>query len=267
MEEAFDMFFFLSKLIPLFLYPLGLACVLLVVAIATFWKRPRVAATVMSLALTVLLLGGNLWVAEGLIHALESQSPPLAELPQADAIVVLGGGILPPYPPRPWIEMNEGGDRVLYGAKLYHEGNVPWVILSGGRVEWKGGHTPESADMAELMEAMGVPATAILQDSTSLNTYENAVNIKQILQDKQLRGPILLVTSAAHMPRSLAIFKKQGMDAIAAPTDFRVTETDIHKGVLGFVLKILPQVDALRDTTIALKEHLGWVIYRLRGWL
>ena len=62
---------------------------------------------------------------------------------------------------------------------------------------------------------MGVPESAMLLDNTSLNTYQNAVNVKTILQKEHLTGPLLLVTSAKHMPPSMAIFKKLDMNAIA----------------------------------------------------
>lgn len=261
------MFLFLSKLIPLFIYPLGLALLLLGVAIATFWTRPRVAAIAMILALTVLLLGSNPFIARKVLVSLESQYPVLSEIPGADAIVILGGATHPPIAPRPWVEVNEAGDRVLYGAKLYRDGDIPWVILSGGRVEWRDSALSESADMATLMQAMGVPASAILQDPRSLNTYENVVNVKQILENQQLQGPIILVTSALHMPRALAIFKKQGIEAIAAPTDFYVTDYEPNAGLLGVWFNLLPDAEALRDLTRALKEYVGWAIYRLRGWL
>ena len=261
------MFLFLSKLIPLFIYPLGLASVLLVVAIATFWKRPRIAAISITFALTLLLLGSNPWIASGLVGSLEQQYPTLKEVPSADAIVILGGAILPPESPRPWVEVSDAGDRVLYGAKLYREGNIPWVILSGGRIGATNPRQSEAVDMATLIQTMGVPASAILQDRTSLNTRENAVNVQQILQERQIRGPIVLVTSATHMPRALAIFQKLGIKTIPAPTDFHAMDLSSRLKALGFLYNLLPDARALEATTMALKEYLGWVIYRLRGWL
>ena len=106
------MFLYLSKLLPLFLYPLGLACVLLVVALVTLWKRPRWAAVAITLALIYLLVGGNSWTAFYLARSLEWQNLPAAELPNAEVIVVLGGATYPDVPPRPTVELNEAGDRI-----------------------------------------------------------------------------------------------------------------------------------------------------------
>jgi uncharacterized SAM-binding protein YcdF (DUF218 family) len=264
------MFLFLSKLLPVFLYPLGLSCLLMLGALVVLWRRPRWALAAVALALTVLLLGSNGWVSLALVRSLEWQNLPLAELPQAEAIVVLGGGIKPQLPPRPWVDVTEAGDRILYGAKLHREGKAPFLILSGGRIDWKDGGPPESQDMATLARAMGVPASAILQDPTSLNTYENAVNTGKLLDSQGIRRRVLLVTSAIHMPRSLLIFKRQKIEAIPAPTDFLVSEGDVRELSISWqaaVLNLLPDAERLEQATKALKEYIGIVVYRLKGWL
>lgn len=263
------MFLFLSKLIPLFFYPLGLNCLLLLIALVLLWRKPRLAAIPIALSLIVLLLSSNAWVSNWLVRSLEYQHRPMSVLPKADAIVVLGGSTKPPFPPRPWVEVSEEGDRVLYGARLYREGKAPKVILSGGRIDWYGSGPSESADMAELVKAMGVPETAILEDPTSLNTRENAVNVEQILKQNNLKR-VLLITSAMHMPRSLRIFQKLGIDAVPAPTDFLTSDRDQEEfqgSAQAMVLSLLPEADRLRNTTRALKEYVGLVVYWLRGWV
>lgn len=261
------MFLFLSKLLPLFIYPLGFASLMLVIALFTFWKRPRLAAIAIFLALLAILLPSNSWVANSLVRSLESQYLPTT-ISTADAIVVLGGAIKPQVAPRPWIDVAEAGDRPIYGAQLYLQGKAPLIIMSGGRIEWQGGGSAESADMAKLVEAMGVPASGILQDPTSLTTRENAVNVKKIMQERGIEK-ILLVTSAVHMPRSMAIFKKLGIEAIATPTDFLVSNQEIKEPqatTQAIILNLFPESSNLERFTRALKEYVGLFVYRLRGW-
>ncbi|HEY9728145.1 MAG TPA: YdcF family protein [Chroococcales cyanobacterium] len=263
------MFLFLSKLLPLFLYPLGLACALLVVALVMFWRRSRWLPLPIALALIVLLVASNSWVATGLVKSLEWQQIPKGELPSADAIVILGGATKPAFAPRPSVDLSEQGDRVLYGGQLYREGKAPLVIASGGRINWKGGGPPESVDMVQILTSIGIPASAIVQDPTSLNTYQNAVNVRAILKQRGIRK-VLLVTSAMHMPRSLRIFQRQGIEAIPAPTDFLVTQQELDEptsSLQAILLNVLPDTERLENTTRALKEYMGMVIYRLRGWL
>lgn len=264
------MFLFLTKLLPLFIYPLGLVCLLLFIALIVAWKRPQRGAIPVGLALIILLFASNGWIEKLVIQSLEWENLPNRELPAADAIVILGGAVHPASPPRPFVEINEAGDRVIYGAKLYRDGKAPVIIASGGRINWRGGgDQAESTDMATLLEFFGVPKSAILEDKTSLNTRENAVNVQKILQEKKI-GKVLLVTSAMHMKRSLLIFRHLGMDVIPAPTDFLVTQQDLQEPSSSWeaiALNLLPDSDRLQDFTHALKEYVGIFIYGLRGWL
>jgi len=270
---------FLSKLLPIFFYPLGLSSLLIAIALfSLLWtkrsrnvsntnklKNKRFPIILLSLALTILLLSSNLIFSNWLLRSLEWQYLPTGELPQAEAIVVLGGVTKPRIAPRPWYEVNEAGDRILYGSWLYKQGKAPTLLVTGGRADWYGeGGNPESEDMAAIAEAMGVPRSAILQVPDSLNTRENAVNTKQILSQKGI-NKILLVTSALHMPRSMAIFRKLGFEAIAAPTDFFVVQNQNNKG-WAILLDLLPNADALKDTTNAIKEYIGLLVYQMSGW-
>ncbi|MGL5195669.1 MAG: YdcF family protein, partial [Chroococcales cyanobacterium] len=70
------MFLFLSKLLPVFIYPLGLSCLLMLVALVTLWKRPKWASVAIASALVILLLSSNGWVANGIARSLEWQHLP-----------------------------------------------------------------------------------------------------------------------------------------------------------------------------------------------
>jgi uncharacterized SAM-binding protein YcdF (DUF218 family) len=263
------MFVYLSKLLPLFFYPLGLACLCLLVALFMLWKRPRTAALAIALALILLLSGSNAWVSRLLVQSLEWQNLPLAEIPTAEAIVVLGGATRSALPPRPTVDLNEAGDRVIYAAQLYRQNKAPILVLSGGRIDWKGSGPSESGDMASVLTSIGIPQAAIVQEPDSLNTYQNAVNVKKILDSRGIRR-VLLVTSAIHMPRSLLIFRHQGIDAIPTPTDFLISEGELQELAStpkAALLNVLPDVENLRLFTSALKEYVGILAYRLRGWL
>lgn len=264
------MFLFLSKLLPLLVYPLGFALLLLVVTLWAMWRRrQRLALGTTTLALIVLLMSSNEWVATRFVQSLEWRHLPPDPVPTAEAIVVLGGSTRPADFPRPWVDVMEAGDRTLHAAQLYNADKAPKLILSGGRVNWRQGGPSESNDMAQIAMAMGVPEAAILEDPTSLNTYQNAVNVKAILEQEGI-NQVLLVTSAMHMPRSLAIFQKLGIEAIAAPTDFLVSERSVAElsgSREAFILSLMPHASNLDKISRAMKEYIGLVIYRLRGWL
>ncbi|MBS0015634.1 MAG: YdcF family protein [Arthrospira sp. SH-MAG29] len=265
------MFLYLSKLLPLLIYPVGLTCILMIIALVLLWRSPRLAAIPIVLGLVILMVAGNSQVAQELVRSLEWQNIPAGELPSGGAIVVLGGATRPQISPRPWVDVLESGDRILHGSMLYKQGKAPWLIMSGGRINWRGERSiPESEDMATIAEEMGVPAAAILQDPDSLNTYENAVNVKQILQDRDIQDPILLVTSAIHMPRSLKIFEKLEIEVIPAPTDFLISSEEvalIENNWREAILRLIPDAYAVERTTKAIKEYIGAWVYGLRGWI
>lgn len=264
--------FFLSKLLPLFIYPVGISSLLLVLGLAWLWKRPRRASWAIALSLFILFFSSNPVVSNKLVSTLEQQNLPPDPMPTAEAIVVLGGATAPQLAPRPWVEVSEAGDRILYGARLYTQQQAvqtpaPKLILSGGRVSWRGGSgSSEADDMREIALAMNVPDEDILLEGTSLNTRQNAVNVQKVLAAESIAS-VLLVTSAIHMPRAIAIFRKLGIDATPAPTDFWVPTETQPLTVEGRILSVLPDAQATYRFTQAIKEYVGFIIYRLRGWV
>ena len=262
-------FLFLSKLIPLFIYPLGLAIILSIVALLLGLKSSRWTALPIGLALVILLTASNPFLSDRLIKSLEWQYFPPSEIPNSDAIVVLGGATRSISPPRIIADMNEHGDRLLYAAKLYQQGKAPLIILSGGRIQWFGGGESEASDMAEIPQIMGVPKEAIIEEPLSLNTYQNAIYTKKILEEQGIKQ-VILITSAFHMPRSVLIFRRQGIDIIPAPTDYLVSEQKLQeydRSLESKVISFLPNTGSLDNTTRAIKEYIGTIVYRLRGWL
>jgi uncharacterized SAM-binding protein YcdF (DUF218 family) len=265
------MFLYLSKLLPLFIYPLGLAVIFLLVA--WLWRsRPRLLGLTLLGTVALLVLGGNRCVAYSLLRSLEWRYMPPAEIPQAGAIVVLGGSTRQKAHPRPLVEVNESGDRLLYAAYLFHQNAADYILLTGGSIEWlsAGASRPEAEEMAAICNMLGVPEEALWLETDSRNTYENAFYSRAILEEVGV-DTILLVTSALHMPRSVALFERQGLSVIPAPTDYIVSATDWRylwrAGLAGQILNLLPSAENLDYTTQALKEYIGLLVYRLRGWL
>jgi len=160
---------------------------------------------------------------------------------------------------------------VLYAAKLFAEGKAPRILLSGGEIAWinDGSSTP-AQDMANILVDIGVPESALILENESQNTYENALMAKEILSELEI-DQILLVTSALHMPRAVALFEKQGFEVIPLPVDYSVTENEPIDGNAGSwanrMLKIIPSASNIALTTSALKEYLGMLIYTLQGWM
>ncbi len=264
------MFVYLSKLLPLLVYPLGFSCILILIALI-LKKHPKWRRGLLIGALALLWLASNRWVSYGLARSLEWQNLPADTTPQAEVIVLLGGGTESGDPPRPMTEVNSAGDRVLFAAKLFQEGAAPTILVSGGNLEFTQARgTSPAEEMTSLLSLTGVPGDAIWQQSKSQNTYEDALYSAEMLRDKGIEE-IVLVTSAMHMPRAKALFEHQGLSVIPAPVDFTITEKNwesvFRPGLDEAIIYLLPNASSLGLTTNALKEYLGMLVYDLRGWL
>ena len=123
------MFYYLSKALPPLAYPLGLAAILLLVAILLLWRSRRWTTMILVAAFALLWLGGNRILTMAVVSSLEWRYTPPAELPELDVIVVLGGGSQSPMPPRSTAEVGEGGDRMIYTAQLYQQGVAQYELL------------------------------------------------------------------------------------------------------------------------------------------
>lgn len=253
-----------SKILPLLIYPFNVALWLMIIALVLLWLQwVRAAGACLAVAIAIFLVTGNPTLATALYaHHERTHLPlPVADYPRVDAIIALGGSLGPPLPPRLSPELYSSADRLLHAARLYHAGRAPRVILAGGNVFPQPGIEEESFYAAKLLEEWGVPASAILIEDQSRNTYQNAVNTKKLV-DKNGIGKVLLVTSAIHMPRALAVFRSNGIDALPAPTDYAIVGQNEPE-----LLSWLPSIGSVQAVTGVIHENLGLLVYRYKGWI
>ena len=255
-----DLFIYLTKIMPVAVLPLGMALLIMLCGAlfgGLYWAR-----TCLVGAFGLLWLASLPVVSGWAIRTLEMQHPPLAidNLPNADVAIVLGGAVQGPSPPRLTIELVDSSDRVLMAARLFRAGKVQRVLITGGNVPWALGAVPEASLIKELLIEWGVPSHAILTAGKSRNTHENALEIRA-LRETQSFGSALLVTSAVHMPRALAVFQKAGLPVIPATTDVKIVDGS------QTIFDWLPDAGALAMTTSAIREWLGFGTYHWLGYL
>lgn len=241
--------------------PLNLFAVLLLLAVLLLTLRCR------KLALATFLSGfmwvgfwslpaGNIWAGSYLEQRYPYSVP--ETLPRADAIVVLGGHTAQNR--TNWFLPNSGSrtsSRVSTAAQIYHAGRAPVIVLSGAALD---GGISEAQMMAATLADLNVPRSASLLEEQSLTTKENATYSAQLLGKHQL-NTILLVTSALHMPRAMAVFQKEGVQAIAAPAKPQITVPQVP----GFS-RWTPSMHTLQSSRSIIKEYVGIVVYWVRGW-
>jgi uncharacterized SAM-binding protein YcdF (DUF218 family) len=257
------MFLYAGKALGALGNPISLTIlVLLFTAFALRKSNRHLVFFMVVFATAMLLILSSGWCSGLLLRALEQPyaNSTIATAPAADAIVVLGGYVrFESSTGRP-IEITGAADRLFCASELYHAAKAPLILLSGGNV-FKSSTVPPEAELARrILEEWGIPPSAILTEDQSRSTHENAVFSQRILAARGIRR-ILLVTSAFHMRRAAATFRRTGLTIIPFASDF-LAEAEPP----DFLLSLLPDAEAIVNSQIAIKEWVGLTVYRSRGW-
>jgi uncharacterized SAM-binding protein YcdF (DUF218 family) len=238
----------LEKVFTVLIMPVNLSLALgLTAAILFRFGRQRVAGVMLALSLALLWVFSTPVIAQTILASLESQIAITTRPQQADVAILLGGG-------------SDNVGRALHASRLLRAGRVRFILISAGNVPWYEAREPEAQSIAQLLKEWGIPDDVLILESQSRNTFENAQRSKSIWDAHGFKSG-LLVTSAIHMPRALAVFRQAGFDVEPAPSNFYGGPTFEES-----VLAILPSAAALQSSSVALKEWLGLFIYRVRGW-
>jgi uncharacterized SAM-binding protein YcdF (DUF218 family) len=195
-------------------------------------------------------------VSSALIAPLERDFRPVnVKRVKADVIVVLGGGTRD----RSWLGLKpepaeESLMRVVAAVTLYEALHIP-VLLTGGTGDLAQSQMSDADAMARAAMDLGVPEKDIRIENMSRNTLESSRAVKDMIKGNR----IVLVTSAFHMKRSVALFKKRGFEVVPAPAGFRSGQRPFT------VSSIIPSADSLSSSSLALAEHLSLGWYSMTG--
>lgn len=248
----------LNHAIALMTGPLGIWFIGMAVAGILAWRgRRRSAWSVSAVVVLVLWTFSCGWFGRLVGTGLERQYPPvpMADVPQADVIVILGGGMGAKPEAGLGAEMFPAADRVWHAARLWKAGKAPLVMASG---------TNELYATKPLLLDLGLPESAIHIENSSRNTEENAKFVRRLCPRKAdgARPKVLLVTSAWHMRRAKLMFERYApeLEIVAAPCD--------HEGLLAAsepwsVADFFPNAGALMGNSYRFKEIVGYWGYRL----
>lgn len=255
------MFFIFSKIAGFFLQPLNFSILLVAAGVVIGLSGFRTLGLCASLA-GCLLLVLSAWTSLGalLLEPLEDRFPRPTTPPETVAgIIVLGGGFEGAVNlVRGGYELNSGGDRFVEAAILARRYPEAKVVVSGSTGILIGESEGDAETAPRLFTALGVARDRLILEGRSRNTDENARFTKELVQ-AQPGETWLLVTSAFHMPRSVALFRKAGFPVVPWPTDYRTS------GREGFALFGDNANTSLQNTTAAVREWVGLTAYRLSG--
>ena len=221
--------FLLKKIIAPFFFPVPLIFFLSLAGLFLLWftSKQKIGKIFITAGFSVFILCSFSLTSDILIRPLESRYPPVSDetllsgaeqLPEM--VVVLSGGHTSntAFPMTSQIGQ-DSLTRLIEGIRIYRRIPGCKLLLSGGSVY---GPVPAAEAMARVARSIGVDEEDIIIEAESRDTDDQARIIKSMLGDRHF----ILVTSASHMPRSIALFRKLGMDPLPAPTMHKVIETE-----------------------------------------
>jgi uncharacterized SAM-binding protein YcdF (DUF218 family) len=253
------LFFWLSKLVWLFISPDSLLLLWLVLSIVLLWAGKDVLAKRLLLGLMAIALLIALFpVGEWLLYPLESRYPVNPELSQVDGIIVLGGAE-DPMRTQLWnqITVGEAAERDLVFMALARQHPDASLIFTGGAGSMVNQQYKAADAAMRIFSEQGMDLSRITFESESRNTWESAVLSKNLVQPEKDEKWVL-ITTGWHMPRSIGIFCKADWRVIPYPVDFWTTP--------GYLLRVdWDFTNHLRNLVTGVKEWIGIVSYRMVG--
>ncbi|MGR3176677.1 MAG: ElyC/SanA/YdcF family protein [Candidatus Anammoxibacter sp.] len=259
--------FIFKKIFSQFFFPVPLVIYILIVAAFLLWftNKQKTGKILVSSGILLFLLFSYPGMSNALLRHLENQydTPDIHQLldisqkyegKPINLIVVLGGGHTsdPDIPLTSQINRHSLV-RLIEGIRIYREIPNSKLLLSGGSVF---DPIPNAKIMADIATAIGVEEDDIIVELESKDTREQAIIIKYIVGS----DPFILVTSASHMPRSMALFKKLGMNPIPAPTGHHVKARQTFSPGL-----FSPNGQEITKAESAFYEYMGLAWAKLRG--
>ena len=252
--------FWLKKIMSPFFFPILVSIEILLfgLILLLFTSKKNLARALIILGIVVLAGLSSEPISDLILQPLESKHQPIRNAENytdVKWIVVLGGGHTndPRLPAT--LQLNQPSlIRLIEGLRLHRLLPGTKVILSEGGYP---GQSSGAKIMVEVAAALGTAIEDLIVESASLDTKDQARVIKKIVG----RERVILVTSASHMPRSMALFEKQGLRPIPAPTDFLAGKKPEKRKLKDF----LPTGEAAFKTEKAFHEYLGLVLCRIRG--
>lgn len=246
----------MKSIIQHLFFPLPFSTILIFVGLIFLWltQKQKTGKIFTTTGFLILAFSSIQGLSDYLLRSLETAYPSLLnveefsiESNEPSYIVVLDGMYVndPTVPPESRLNASHLF-RLIEGMRLHLEIPGSKLILSGGGT----GNIPDAEGMALLLTSLGVKKENMILETKSKNTYTEGLQLKKILGEKKF----ILVTSAVHMPRSLALFRKMGMNPYPAPTDHSFT----RKTRLS-LKKMTPNSNYLHKFEKAFHEYLGFI--------
>ncbi|MBM3834424.1 MAG: YdcF family protein [Verrucomicrobia bacterium] len=256
----------ITRIVEALLQPIGLIWFLnLAVAVWAVYRRQwRPAIFCGTIAVSLFITGATSLP----VQLLASLERPYAEViltnvPEADAVVMLGGALGPSSRDSFRMNLSEGADRIIRAVELARQNKGPVLVLGGGgRNDSETNKWHEAKLIEAWLATWNLTNTPVICLNISSNTRDEAVQVRALAKERGWKR-IILVTSAYHMKRSEGIFRQLGLPVAPVSCDFIGLSALERDGRFNPI----PRSSRLEQLHVYLHEKIGWWYYRWRGWV
>jgi len=253
------MFFVLSKILNIFILPLSWVFGLLLAAV--FVKKQPLKKRLLIAALVVFCIFTNDFIADRIMTCWEIPAIPQSDIKGKYDVAIVLGGFTDYDDSYTRIQFYHGADRLFQALELYKKGMVRKLLIDGGSGSLVGENV-EAPHVRNYLLSIGVPDTDIIIESRSVNTRQNALFAKPLLDSVAPHGKYILVTSGYHMRRSLGCFNKVGITTLPYTTDRQGGPVKF-----AFDYLFIPDLKAIENWEILFHEWFGYISYKFAGYL
>ncbi|OYW31218.1 MAG: hypothetical protein B7Z47_01705 [Chthoniobacter sp. 12-60-6] len=248
-----------------FMEPAGLLWLMLSMMLGLkLWRRQWRAMLLPGAAWLLLTLASATALSHALLGSLESEWPQvdMAQLPECDAIIVLGGGVEPSEREPAGLHFKSAADRLFAGLRLARMGKGRLLVIGGGSIETKAASVSEADGVKLWLDEWKLAPVQVQSLGSCLDTHDEAVKVAA-LASKDGWKQVALVTSAYHMTRAKAVFEKAGVAVVPVPCNYLSAAMRDQK----VKWLTVPNATNLTLCEMWMHEIIGWWAYWVRGWI
>jgi uncharacterized SAM-binding protein YcdF (DUF218 family) len=254
------MFFVLSKALWMAARPSSLLLLLGCAGIVLAWgRRSRLGLTLASLSLGSFLLILVLPIDDWVGLPLEDRFPQIADPPaEVAGIITVGGATSQPMSEERGIPSLDGAaERMTAFVALARRYPHARLAFTGGSGELHPGSETEAQTARRLFDSLGLADRDVIYEGRSRTTWENALFLHEMVRPPP--GELwILVDSAAHLPRTVGVFRHVGWTVLPWPVGYKAG----HSPEVQYFAALGGR---LVNLDFAIHEWIGLVAYRLLG--
>lgn len=252
------MFYIFSKLFGIVITsPVCYCFLFLIVAIWVKKRKTKIICVITSC--TILLFCSNKIIYDNVLKSWSTRSSQTWNPAKEYSYGIILGGFSTYNKDAKRIEFNQTADRWIDGVLLYKKGHIKKIVIASDGSVTSNDNIGNPAVMIDYLTTFGVRPDDIILELKARNTRENATYTLPLLGKDVLQENCLLITSAAHMKRSVSCFKQVGFTPDTYVTDF-------NSGQIRTWKDWIPDFRTFSDWQDLIHEWIGSVAYRIMGY-